>query len=282
MAFAFALLSVASTTGMANPIIVVTPGSERYNGVAVADTASGLFGGADGVLPFAAGVVLTSGSIDRVFDFYGTEGSDLGSNNSAQFSVINNQPSNSYLNSLDPAQTVFGDASTLEFRFTTTGTAISFQYVFGSEEYPIFPETQYNDVFGFFLNGQNIALIPGTTTTPVSISTVNDQDNSQYYYNNSAGQYAIQYNGLVGGLASQPLFASATVTPGLEYTILLGVEDVGDLQLDSGVMLAAGSLVATGIPEPPPEPIPEPATLLTSASGLVVLARYIRRRGRAA
>ena len=288
MAVAVTLLSVASQAAMANPIIpqsgasaaamvanlignnsgiVVTPNSEVYTGAAIA---SGLFTGADGILPFAAGVVLTSGSVALA----------PGPNLLEDATAVNNAASNPYLNALSqsPPGTVFGDASTLAFTFTTTGNAISFQYVFGSEEYPEFVGL-YNDVFGFFLDGVNIALIPNTTT-PISINTVNSGVNSQYYRDNPTGDLNIQYDGLVG--VSTPLFASAPVTPNVEHTIMFGVQDVGDLAFDSGVMLAEGSFVATGVPEPTPEPIPEPATLLLSASGLVILARYIRRRGRAA
>jgi hypothetical protein len=286
MAVVVALLSVASTTALANPItppsaasasamvanlignnsgIVVTPGSEVYTGATIA---SGLFTGADGILPFASGVVLTSGSAALV----------PGPNNNQEATAENGTASDPYLNSL-MAGTIFGDAATLEFRFTTTGNAISFQYVFGSEEYPEWVSLVYNDVFGFFLDGVNIALIPNTTT-PISIDTVNAGLNSQYYRNNPPSDLNIQYDGLVG--VSVPLFASAAITPNVEHRIMFGVEDAGDLIMDSGVMLASGSFVATGLPEPTPEPIPEPATLLTSASGLVVLARYMRRRGRAA
>ena len=286
MAVAVTLLSLASQAATANPIIpqpgasaaamvanlignssgiVVTPNSELYTGAAIA---SGLFTGADGVLPFAGGVALTSGSVNLV----------PGPNNAEDAEAVNNAASNPNLNALSPGADVYGDASTLAFTFRTTGNAISFQYVFGSEEYPEFVGL-YNDVFGFFLDGVNIALIPNTTT-PISINTVNSGVNSQYYRDNPTDDLNIQYDGLVG--VSMPLFATAAVTPNVEHTIMFGVEDVADLKYDSGVMLAAGSFVATGLPDPTPEPIPEPATLLTSASGLAVLVRYIRRRGPAA
>jgi hypothetical protein len=263
-ASATAAAMVANLIGN-NSGIVVTPGSAVYTG---ATTASGVFTGASGILPFAAGVALTSGSVDLV----------PGPNLLEDATGINNAASNVYLNALSPGAGLFGDASTLAFSFTTTGNAISFQYVFGSEEYPEFVGL-YNDVFGFFLDGVNIALIPNTTM-PISINTVNEFVNSQYYRPNPTGDLNIQYDGLVG--ISIPLFASAAVTPNVEHTIMFGVEDVSDLIYDSGVMLAEGSFVATGIPEPTPEPVPEPATLLTSASGLVALAGYIRRRRRAA
>ena len=66
------------------------------------------------------------------------------------------------------------DACVLEFEFScdTEPEGFSFKYVFGSEEYNEYVDTTFNDVFGFFLDGENIALIPGTPT-PVSINNVN-------------------------------------------------------------------------------------------------------------
>ena len=43
------------------------------------------------------------------------------------------------------------DVAILEFDFIPTSDSLSFNYVFGSEEYFAFENSQYNDVFGFFL-----------------------------------------------------------------------------------------------------------------------------------
>ena len=55
-----------------------------------------------------------------------------------------------------------------------SGDTIAFNYMFGSDEYPEYSPSTYNDAFGFFLwgpnpigpayNATNLALIPGTTT----------------------------------------------------------------------------------------------------------------------
>lgn len=60
----------------------------------------------------------------------------------------------------------------LEFDFTTTGGNLFFSFVFASEEYNEYVNSSFNDVFGFFVNGVNIALVPGTST-PVAINSVN-------------------------------------------------------------------------------------------------------------
>jgi hypothetical protein len=67
----------------------------------------------------------------------------------------------------------------LEFDFVSTGSQISFDLVFASNEYPGYNCCQFNDVFGAFLSGpqivgsQNIALITGTST-PISINAINN------------------------------------------------------------------------------------------------------------
>ena len=49
------------------------------------------------------------------------------------------------------------DIAKLEFDFVPTSDTITFRYVFGSQEYFAYENTQYNDVFGFFLSGPGIA-----------------------------------------------------------------------------------------------------------------------------
>ena len=48
------------------------------------------------------------------------------------------------------------DGCVLEFDFVASGTAITLEFVFGSDEYEAFVNTQYNDVFAFFLSGPGI------------------------------------------------------------------------------------------------------------------------------
>ena len=74
--------------------------------------------------------------------------------------------------------------------FIPTSDTISFKYVFGSEEY-LELVNSFNDAFGFFLTGtsnpaggnyvdQNLAIVPGTANTPVTIDNVNDMVNAAF------------------------------------------------------------------------------------------------------
>lgn len=143
------------------------------------------------------------------------------------------------------------DRAVLEFDFVPTGDSIKFNYVFGSEEYPEFVGS-YNDAFGFFLSGPgisgpysngaiNIAVLPDGVT-PVTINNVNDGLNSQYYVDNSSGQYIV-FDGI-----TVTLQASAQVICGETYHIKLAIGDALDQAYDSGVFLQAGSFASNAIP----------------------------------
>ena len=52
--------------------------------------------------------------------------------------------------------TSVNDVAILEFDFVPVSSYLSFKYVFASEEYFAYENTQFNDVFGFFISGPNI------------------------------------------------------------------------------------------------------------------------------
>ena len=49
------------------------------------------------------------------------------------------------------------DVATLEFDFIPNSDTLSFNYVFGSNEYLTWINSEYNDVFGFFISGPGIS-----------------------------------------------------------------------------------------------------------------------------
>lgn len=58
-----------------------------------------------------------------------------------------------------------------------TGHTLHIRYLFASEEYPEYVGSDYDDVMGVFVNGNNCAHAPGTTDR-ISVNSINDDTNS--------------------------------------------------------------------------------------------------------
>jgi gliding motility-associated-like protein len=166
------------------------------------------------------------------------------------------------LNSLD---TPTYHLSILEFDITPTTTPLSFNYVFGSDEYCIHIYSSFRDVFGFFISGpgiagsKNIAVLPDGT--PISIATLNHVLNSEYYVPNLGyGDFGELATEGCAGHPTPPLFegitqfdgytkvltATSEVIPCQTYHIKLAIADVGDASIDSGVLVERGSFGSVG------------------------------------
>ena len=206
-----------------------------------ATNSSGTFttGGTPTNLGFASGIVLSTGSVlDAV-------GPNLSGSTSTSFGNV----SDPQLAALIPGYTI-NDACYLQFDFIPQSDTVKFRYVFGSEEYPEWVGSSFNDVFGFFISGpnpgggnynfQNIAIIPGTTL-PVTIDNVNSGSYSQYYVDNTSG-LTVQFDGFTAVLT-----AWCVVTPCVQYTIKIAVGDAGDSAYDSAVFLEENSFTTNGI-----------------------------------
>ncbi len=155
-------------------------------------------------------------------------------------------PGDADLNALLPSGQTTNDAVVLEFDFIPNNEQFLFEYVFASEEYNEFAGSSFNDIFAFFLNGENIALIPGTNT-PVSINNINATNNSAFFLNNDFGDltapypYNTQFDGFTTTFA-----ASALVTPNQKQRLKITIADTSDSILDSAVFLKQGSLSTLG------------------------------------
>ncbi len=201
-----------------------------------------------------SGVILTSGRA----------GNSKGPNNETNKGNNMGTPGDSDLNQLSGGSTQ--DACILEFDFVPQSNVVEFRYVFGSEEYPEYANSTFNDVFGFFISGPgiygnfsnnatNIALLRHTLPPVyVSINNINNGKqntgpckNCEYYVNNGTGTTPaanpyIQYDGF-----TTVLTARSTVTPCETYHIKLAIADVGDGSYDSGVFLEANSFSSVGL-----------------------------------
>lgn len=253
-----ALVGLAVASNQASAVTVTTSSDSNAlvnsilgSGVSVSNVtysgginASGFFtDGLSSGLGFESGILLTSGNASNA----------EGPNNSEASTGVNGLPGDADLNTLVPGSTT-NDAATLQFDFQSSGGDIFFNYVFASEEYNEFVNSGFNDVFGFFLDGQNIAFIPGTTT-PVAINNVNLDLNSVFYNNNNLASGApanIGYDGFT------TVFTASALNIGQgTHTIKLAIADTGDSSLDSGVFIQGDTFSST-----PTEPVSEPASML--------------------
>lgn len=220
------------------------------------------FNGAASNIGLSNGVVLATGKAELV----------EGPNNYAGLTVSPSNPRNTP----DPDLTSITGSmlqrcvAVLEFDFIPVGDSLNFRFVFGSEEYPEFVCSSYNDGFGFFLSGPgisgpfsngavNLAVVP-PGQIPVAINTVNPgvpgafggngssctswdpnwQNNSVYYVNNVGGA-TVELDGF-----TVPMMARAAVQCGQVYHIKMAICNTTDSQLDSAVLIEGGSFSSTG------------------------------------
>jgi hypothetical protein len=203
----------------------VTITNVKYTGAA---EAAGLFSGAaaDGI-GLDSGVVLSSGRVADV----------IGPNNSSSSGASVGAAGDQTLDAL-VAPNVTHDAAVLEFDVVTADNGLSITYVFASEEYPEYVGSKFNDVFAFFVDGANIALVPGTASA-VAVNTVNGSANGQFYRSNPIGStdYNTQFDGF-----TTVLQAFADVEPGVSHHIRLAIADTSDTIFDSAVFIAQGGV----------------------------------------
>lgn len=261
------------TTSNANDLVKTIVGSgitvsnATYKGAPIA---SGIFtGGLTLGIGIEQGIILTTGNATLA----------VGPNSSQSATVNNNSSGDTDLNSLiSGLKTV--DASVLEFEFTSKTGNLVLNYVFASEEYNKYVYTKYNDVFGFFLDGHNIALIPGTSI-PVSINNVNggqpfgsqNASHPQFFNNNALlngkASYNTQYNGFTN------VFTAKVHNLGTgKHRIKIAIADAADSSLDSAVFIQAESFSSE-----PSQDVPEPTSVLgVLAFGVIAANSCLKRK----
>ena len=131
----------------------------------------------------ASGIIISSGKISSVAgDNSGAPGSD----------TMTPDRSDSDLEALYLAPAATHNAAVLEIEFTPSSTYVAFDLVFASEEYNEFANPITNDysVFGIYVNGVNIAAVPGTSD-PINVKYINGGNpigtgpvNSWFFYDN--------------------------------------------------------------------------------------------------
>jgi hypothetical protein len=283
---------------LVNLLLAPDSGITFSNVIFVGDNVQGgsFSNGLSAGLDFDDGIALSSGNVNNLpLPIGGGDGmsENLGG------------PGDPMLNDILPDGQKTTDAAVLRFDFIPKGDRVSFSYVFGSSEYNEFVNTDLNDVFAFFVNDLNYALVPGTVD-PITVNTVNCGQNDEgpatpgmpgdepiancNFFNNNrtsdnetGSDFAIDH----GGFTDTFSFV-APVIPNQKNTMYLAIADTSGINdedriVDSSVFIKQRSLRSNcGTPGQPPcngngdVKVPEPSSL--AAIGLAAASLIVFRR----
>ncbi len=144
------------------------------------------------------------------------------------------------------------DVAILEFDFVAPSANMDLNFVYGSDEYLTYVNSQYNDVFAILLSGPgiagpyvapagfpngaaNLALVPESNPPlPITISSVNNVLNYNYYINNPGN--SINTNVSLTGYTDL-ITVNQALTPGATYHLKLAIADGSDNGLKSQIIM---------------------------------------------
>lgn len=212
----------ASTPGGSDPVY---DGDNRSSGIYTGGNTT-----SPGVTPGDTGVILSTG---RVRDFTNSNGStntNVRGNTSRNTNGDDNNPD---FNAAAGTNTY--DASYLDIDFIPTGSVMTMQFVFSSEEYPEFQNSVYQDFVGVWVNGAQVDLSIGDGDADPG--NVNSNSNANLYNDNTGDQFNTEMDGF-----TVTMTLKMTVLPNQINSIRIGVADVGDSSYDSNLLIAADSV----------------------------------------
>ena len=232
----------AGDTTLVNALLAPSSGitilSSSITLQASGQTAVNYYDGSLAGLGIGSGLLLTSGTTPGTSNTVGWFGTD----NST--TVFNNGDVdvNAVVNTVFQTQSY--DATTLEFDFTAdaTATSVSFDLVFGSDEYPEWVD-QFVDCAVVMVNGVNYAYFNHDPLAPLSVVSSNLA--AGYFQDNAGNVLPIEYDGV-----SHVLKIVAPINAGQVNHIKIGIADTGDHIYDSGIFIAnfsAGNIPGSGV-----------------------------------
>ncbi len=219
----------ATALQMANTIMGdgVTVLNATYSGASTSKAIYSNGGLSPGVVPGTTGVIFSTG---RAADFTqsngdpnrsaGTGSDSAGVDNNAQF------------NTIAGARTY--DASFIDIDFRPVGNVMTFQFVISSEEYPEYVASQYNDVFGVWINGTHVPVSVGNGIN--GVTNINGITQPNLYVNNTNDGFNTEMDGF-----TLTLSLTVPVNPGVTNSIRIGVADTSDAVFDTNILIAADS-----------------------------------------
>lgn len=209
-------------------------------------------GGAAGQFNIASGIILTNGIAS------GAEGNYIGGPSADMFGS-----GNALLSAISGTGTF--DANVLTIQFLSANPILQLNFLFASAEYPASVGSGFgNDPIGIFVNGTNIALVPGSST-PISINSVNNAANSSLFTQYSNPNTPFNYGGVT------TLFTgSGNVSTSGVNTIQFAIADAADGSVDSALLIQGGSFAT----------VPEPSSLLAVLTGIGIFCGLAAHRGK--
>ncbi len=186
--------STSNSSDLVDAIVVDDSGIEiDFSSITFvgADGQASFYDGSISELGIGSGTLLTSG-----------DGNPPTENTSGSFGLSQNGiTSDPQLQAVaDSAFTDSGevqDINSLEFNFTITDPnveSVSFNLVFGSDEFPEFSDSSFVDVGAVFINDQNVGLFNNDPNQPLSIISENLELGN--YQDNANNIIPIEYDGV--------------------------------------------------------------------------------------
>lgn len=179
------------------------------------DLAVGTFTNSPNQFPLPSGIVLSTGNVQDYSGSTNTSGnktSNLNTDGYAPLTELAGVPTN--------------DAARFGFDFQSTSNKVSFDFVFGSEEYPEYVGSSFNDAFGIYItdqeNGNTIQVAKDNSGQPITINSSFMQDGSDGELDGTTGKLHVDVN----------------LTAGKNYSIEFAIADGSDSSYDSTAFIS--------------------------------------------
>jgi hypothetical protein len=200
--------------------------------VSNSSTSAGLFANghlAPGVAPSASGVILSTGDL-RAFTQSSGDPNRVTDTSTDTSGTTDN---NSLFNAIAGARTY--DGVWLNADFIPQGEWMTIRFVFSSEEYPEYINSQYNDVVGVWVNGSHVPIEVGNGT--VAVNNINGLTQENLFVNNMNDAYNTEMDGF-----TLTMTLTMKVNPGVVNSIRIGIADTSDAVYDSNLLIAGDSV----------------------------------------